>query len=110
MFIPDSDFYPSWISDPGSKNSTKERVGKNLFPYLFCSHKFHKIVNYFIFEMLQKKISASFQIIIDMSLSSQKYGFGIRDPGCGKNLFRIPDPGPGSKRHRIPDPEPQHCF
>ncbi len=26
-----------------------------------------------------------------MSLSSQKYGFGIRDPA--KNLFRIPDPG-----------------
>jgi hypothetical protein len=35
-----------------------------------------------------------------------KYGFGIRDPGSGKNLFRIPDPG--SKRHRIPDPDPQH--
>ncbi len=48
-----------------------------------------------------------------MSLSSQKYGFGIRDPGSGKNLFRIPDPGvkkapdPG---FRIPDPDPQHCF
>ncbi len=33
-------------------------------------------------------------------------GFGIRDPGCGKNLFRIPDQG--SKRHWIPDPDPQH--
>ena len=29
-----------------------------------------------------------------LSLSSQKYGFGIRDP----------------KRHRIPDPDPQHCL
>jgi hypothetical protein len=28
-----------------------------------------------------------------LSLSSQKYGFGIRDPGSGKNLFGIPDPG-----------------
>ncbi len=28
-----------------------------------------------------------------LSLCSQKYGFGIRDPGSGKNLFRIPDPG-----------------
>ncbi len=28
-----------------------------------------------------------------LSLSSQKYGLGIRDPGSGKNLFRIPDPG-----------------
>jgi hypothetical protein len=29
-------------------------------------------------------------------------GFGIRDPGPGKNLFRIPDPGPGVKK--APDP------
>jgi hypothetical protein len=41
---------------------------------------------------------ANFQIIIELftkklSLSSQKYGFGIRDPGSGKNLFRILDPG-----------------
>jgi hypothetical protein len=28
-----------------------------------------------------------------LSISSQKYGFGIRDLGSGKNLFRIPDPG-----------------
>ncbi len=53
----------------------------------------------------------------EISLSSQKYGFGIRDPRSGiqKNLFRILDsdsrvnkaPDPGS---RIPDPDPQHCF
>ncbi len=42
-----------------------------------------------------------------MSISSQKYGFGIRDPtseiqnpGSGKNLFRIPDPGV----KKAPDP------
>jgi hypothetical protein len=29
-------------------------------------------------------------------------GFGIRDPGSGKNLFRIPDPVPGVKK--APDP------
>jgi hypothetical protein len=38
--------------------------------------------------MLKKKIWASFQRIIELfaqnlSLSSQKYGFGIRDPGSG---------------------------
>jgi hypothetical protein len=54
--------------------------------------------------MLKKKIWVSFQRIIDLlpknlSLSSQKYGFGIRDPE--KNLYRIPNPGPGVKRHRI---------
>jgi hypothetical protein len=27
-------------------------------------------------------------------------GSGIRDPGCGKNLFRIPDPGV----KKAPDP------
>jgi hypothetical protein len=41
----------------------------------------------------------------NLSISYQKYGFGIRDPGSGKNVFRIANPE--SKRHRIPDPEPQ---
>ncbi len=62
----------------------------------FCSHKFYKIVNYFIFKMPKKNIWANFQRIIELfsillkklSLSSQKYGFGIRDP----------------------DPDPQHWF
>jgi hypothetical protein len=35
-----------------------------------------------------------------LSLSSQKYGFGVRDPGSGKNLFRIPDP----EVKKAPDP------
>jgi hypothetical protein len=35
-----------------------------------------------------------------LSISSQKYGFGIRDPRSGKNLFRIPDPGV----KKAPDP------
>ncbi len=39
-----------------------------------------------------------------MSLSSQKYGFGIRDPEKTYSGSRIQ----GSKRHRIPDPDPQH--
>jgi hypothetical protein len=61
----------------------------------FCSHKFHKIENYFIFEMPKKKIWASFQRIIlllpkRLSLSSKIW---VWDPGSGKNLSRIPDPG-----------------
>jgi hypothetical protein len=62
---------------------------------------------------------ANFQRIIELFTqkivkSSQKYGFGIRDPGSeirdprsgirdpgsGKNLFRIPDPGV----KKAPDP------
>jgi hypothetical protein len=42
-----------------------------MLSYLFCSHKFHKIENYFIFEMTKKKIWASFQRIIE--LFSQKF-------------------------------------
>jgi hypothetical protein len=60
MFIPDSgssvadpDFYPSRISDP--KTGTKERGGKKICCHtFFCGHKFHKIVNYFIFVMKKK--------------------------------------------------------
>ncbi len=40
-----------------------------------------------------------------MSLSYQKYGFGIRDPRSGIRKKPAPDPG-----HRIPDPDPQHFF
>jgi hypothetical protein len=47
----------SRISDP--KTATKERDEKNLL-YFFCSHKFHKIEYYFIFEMMKKKILANY--------------------------------------------------
>ncbi len=89
MFIPDPDFCPSWISDPGSripdlgsrisdpgsripdpKTATKERGEK------ICCHTFtQKIVT-----MLSK--------------------IWVWDPGSGKNLFRIPDPGV----KKAPDP------
>jgi hypothetical protein len=54
--IPDPDCYTSRIQ----KQQQKRDVKKNLLSYLFCSTKFHKIVNYFIFEMLKKNIWASF--------------------------------------------------
>jgi hypothetical protein len=68
-------------------------------------------VNYFIFEKLKKKSWANFQRIIELftqklSLSSQKYGFGIRDPEKTYSGSRIQ----GSKRHRIPDPDPNTCL
>jgi hypothetical protein len=55
----------SRIPDP--KTVTNEKGEKKLVvkPF-FCSHKFHKIVNYFIFLMLKKKIWASFQRIIEL--------------------------------------------
>ncbi len=115
--IPDPDF-----THPGSRISVpmiqiqlqKRGVKKNLLPYVtfFYSHKFNKIVNYLMFEMLNKKIWANFQRITGIELFTQKIvtrlskicvwdpGSGIRDPGSGKNLFRIPDPGV----KRAPDP------
>ncbi len=110
-FIPYPDFYPSRIPDP--KIATKERgEKKNCCPTFICSHKKHKIENYINFELVKEKFWANLQRIIDclpkkLSLSSQKYRFGvrdprsgIRDPGSGKNLFRIPDPGV----KKAPDP------
>jgi hypothetical protein len=61
--IPDPVFYPSRIPDLGSKTATKERGEKIcwLYQYLFCSYKFQKIVNYFIFKMLKKKFAPIFK-------------------------------------------------
>ena len=95
--IPDPDFYPSRISDPGSKNSNKrERWKKTSCHTFLCSHKFHKIVNYFSFEVLKKKIWVNFQRIIELftqKIVSKLSKIWVWDPGSGKNLFRIPDPG-----------------
>ncbi len=41
-----------------------------------------------------------------LSLSSQKDGFGIRDPEKSFSGSRIR----GSKRHRSPGPDPQYCL
>ncbi len=106
------DVYPGFlpIPDPGSrikKPQQKRGLKKICCHIFFCSNKFHKIVNYFIFEILKKKIWANFQRIIELfsqklSLRSQKYGFWTRDPRSGiwKNLFRSPDPGV----KKAPDP------
>jgi hypothetical protein len=57
--------------------------------------------------MLKKKIWANFQRITvynflpkKLSLSSQKYGFGIRDPEKTYSGSGIPDPG----IKKVPDP------
>ncbi len=101
--IPDPDFYPSRIPDLGSripdpKSATKERGEKNSCHTFFWSHKFYKIENYFTFYPNK------------LLLSSQKYGFGIQDPGTeirdpekthsrscmDPGVKKAPDPGSGS--------------
>jgi hypothetical protein len=100
-WILDPDFFHFTHPDPGSripdpKTVTKERGEKNFCQTFFCSHKFHKIVNYFIFEMLKKKNFGQFsknyrtfypKIVTKLSK------IWVWDPGSGKNPFRIPDPG-----------------
>ncbi len=121
--IPDPDFYPSRIPDPGSripdpgsKNSNKRERWKKICCH---SHKFHKIVNYFSFEVLKKKIWANFQRIIELFTKkivkkllkrwSWDPGSEIRDPRSG---IRDPEktysgsriPGSKSTQSRISDP------
>ncbi len=86
--IPDPVFYPSRIPDLGSwiriqKQQQKRGMKKICCHTFFCSNKFHITENYFILEMLKKKVWANFRRIkkkIFSKKSSQKYGFGIRDP------------------------------
>ncbi len=96
MFIPDPEFYPSRISDTGSKNSNK-REGKNL---LFCL-PFYVATNNTKFKIIiflnwwrKKNNLSNLQIIIELFtqqtvIKLSKIWFGIQ----------------GSKSHRIPDPD-----
>ncbi len=93
----------SRIPNPGSKNSNKREGWKKISCHTFlCSNKFHKIVNYFSFEVLKKKIWANFKRIIEFftqKIVTKLSKIWVWDPG---SLIQ------GSKRHRIPDPDPQH--
>ncbi len=111
MFIPDPRSRFLLIPDPRSKNSYKREEWKKISCHTFLySHKFKQNWKLFYFwNAKQKKFGPIFKELLNfslkkLSLSSQKYGFGIR--GFGKNIFWIP----GSKRHRIQDPDPQHWF
>jgi hypothetical protein len=59
------------IPDPGSRipdpeTATKERGKKRIVVILLSSHKFHKILHYFSFEVLKDKIWANFLRIIEL--------------------------------------------
>jgi hypothetical protein len=83
---------------PDTKTATKEKREKIWCPAFFSGNKYYKIKHYFNFDLVNKKIRANLQTIVvlfpkQLSLSSEKNGFGIRDPRSGKNPFRIPDLG-----------------
>jgi hypothetical protein len=78
----------SRILDP--KTATKERVENK-----FIVIPFFVATNFTKFKIfLPQKLSISFQ----------KYGFGIRDPRLGSRKTYSGSRIQGSKRHRIPDP------
>ncbi len=94
----------SWllsIPDPGSWiQQQQQKGGGDLLSYLFYSLNFYIIENYSISEQVKNHST---------SLSSQKYGFGIRNRRSRvrkKTWSWIL----GSKRHQIPDPNPQRCL
>ncbi len=88
----------SRILDP--KTATKERYKKNLLCFLFLKPQISQIENYFIFELVKKKIWAVLRritelftpkIVIKLSIIWVcDTGSEIRD---GKILFWVPDPG-----------------
>ncbi len=95
MFIPDPDFYPSRISDPGSKNSNKGEGWKKICCHNFlCSHKFHKIANYFSFGLLKKKNFGQFSKNY-RTFYSKNCHYALKNMGLGSGIRKksIPDPG-----------------
>ncbi len=99
----------SWflpIPDLGSRiqKQQQKRGAKNCYFFItFYVAKFHKIANYFSFEVPKKKIWANFQRIIVLftqKIVTKVSKIWVWDPGSGKNLFRIPNPGV----KKAPDP------
>ncbi len=115
--IPDPDFYPSQIPDPGSripdpgswipdpKTVPKERDEKNFVIILFSIVTNFTKLNIMLFlKSERKKFGPIFKELLKFlpkkfSICSQIYGFGIRDPGS-----EIRDPEKTYSRSGIPDP------
>ncbi len=112
--FPDSE---SWILNRGSNKNKKRGGGKILFPTFltfFVTINFKKLkiilfklggispVRYSIW-FFQPVDKFKYFLPINLLLSSQKYGLGIRDLEklIPENRIR------GSKKHRIPDPQHQ---
>jgi hypothetical protein len=95
--------FGSRIPDP--KTSTKERGEKKLVvkPFFVATNLTKLKLFYFTnAEEFGNLGQFSKNLAKNLSLSSTKYGVGIRDPRSGKNLFRFPDPGPGVNKASDP--------
>ncbi len=99
--IPDPDFYPSRISDPGSKNSNKREGWKKLLSYFFVITNFTKF-NIILFLNAEEKNLVKFSKNY-WSFYPKGFHYALKymvwDPGSGKTYSgsRIQ----GSKGHRI---------
>ncbi len=86
------------FTHPGSriqKQQQKRGVKKNLCHTFLSSHKFHKIVHYFSFEVLKKTIWAKFQRIIELfaqKIVTKLSKVWVWDLGSGIRKKPIPDP------------------
>ena len=95
------------FTHPGSriqKQQQKREVKKISCHTFLCSHKFHKIGNYFSFEVLKKKNWASFQTIIELFIKKivkKLLKIWSWDPRSGIRKKPIPDPG--SRGQKAPD-------
>jgi hypothetical protein len=79
--------------------TTIKKRGKRIVFLLFCSHKFHKIGNYFIFELEQEKLAPIDEI---SSIYNLKIVTKLSEMWFRIQKKFIPDPVPGSKMLRIP--------
>jgi hypothetical protein len=95
--IPDPDFYPSRIPDP--KTASKDWGEKKfVVRLLFVATNFTKLNIILFLKCRRKKFGPNFKELLKflpkkLSLSSQKYGFGIRDSRSGIRKKPILDPG-----------------
>ncbi len=91
--LPDPDFYPSRIPDRGSRIPDPKTATKKRGKKIFC-HIFFVVTNFTKLKCRRIKFWSSFQRIVkfftqNLSLTSQKYGFGIRDPEKTYSRSRI---------------------
>jgi hypothetical protein len=102
MFIPDPDFYSYRI--PDQTTAPKEESQKFCLSYLFCSLKYHKIINNLIFEQVKKFFKAKHKhqkiVIKLLKIWVWDPGYEIRDPekpypGSGILYQKVPDLGSG---------------
>jgi hypothetical protein len=103
--IPAPDFYPSRIPDLGSKHSNQRDEKKICCFTFFCSHKFHKIENYFIFEIVKKKFLGQF-LKFFRTFYPKICHKALKNMGLvvsGNREKPIPDPGTGSRVKKAPD-------